>query len=569
MSGVPYLFASASGTLPLSQLDTNFSTPVTIGTTSVALGNTVTTLAGLTLSNPTISTPNFTTNVGIGTSTPTSLLQIVGATDPVLTVTAASSGSAWLSLNGISSAVVHNPNNVATVLTTNGTERMRISAAGNVGIGTSAPSYLLDVNGTGRFTGAVTTAALTASSLSLSTALSAANGGTGVSNASLTPITATGSTTARTLGTRFANPLNLRDFGATGNGVTNDSIAFAAWLAAVLASGTPGYIPQGTYVLTTQVVFSMNALSTVGVTIFGDGVQQSILDVQGVSSYPQVLLTCTATPADFDYIVMRDFGIRGNCAGPVFQIGAENYSDPCNEPEFDLWVTNFSTSTSAIAVELNYVLNGQLRFVADVAGAGVAVRVRQTEFSTFQGSYSALGGTSLQITAGVSFGNLFENLDLENVATCVKIDSSNAVNNIFLGGQWSYTAGAINATAGKDNVFIAPNPAPVSPGTLAGFLTSATGVLLMGPGYFGISTPAVPSSGVPVTNNSGQMVVVSVGSVPLSSVAINGVTYPDIVINVSGTNYQTAAGSYVLSPGDTITLNYSGSTPSWVWKPLP
>jgi len=38
------------------------------------------------------------------------------------------------------------------------------------------------VNGTGRFTGAVTTAALTASSLSLSTALSAANGGTGLTS---------------------------------------------------------------------------------------------------------------------------------------------------------------------------------------------------------------------------------------------------------------------------------------------------------------------------------------------------------------------------------------------------
>ena len=41
-------------------------------------------------------------------------------------------------------------------LTTLGTEMMTIKSSGNVGIGTTSPSYLLDVNGTARFTGSVT-----------------------------------------------------------------------------------------------------------------------------------------------------------------------------------------------------------------------------------------------------------------------------------------------------------------------------------------------------------------------------------------------------------------------------
>ena len=42
-----YTFANQTGPIPLSQLDSNFATPITFGTTAVALGDTVTTLAGL------------------------------------------------------------------------------------------------------------------------------------------------------------------------------------------------------------------------------------------------------------------------------------------------------------------------------------------------------------------------------------------------------------------------------------------------------------------------------------------------------------------------------------------
>jgi hypothetical protein len=52
---VPYTFANATTSIPLSQLDSNFATTITLGVTPVALGNTYTTLANVTFSNVTIS----------------------------------------------------------------------------------------------------------------------------------------------------------------------------------------------------------------------------------------------------------------------------------------------------------------------------------------------------------------------------------------------------------------------------------------------------------------------------------------------------------------------------------
>jgi len=52
---VPYTFATATSSIPLSQLDSNFATAITLGNTAVYLGNTITSIGNLTLSNTTIS----------------------------------------------------------------------------------------------------------------------------------------------------------------------------------------------------------------------------------------------------------------------------------------------------------------------------------------------------------------------------------------------------------------------------------------------------------------------------------------------------------------------------------
>jgi hypothetical protein len=67
---VPNTFANATTSIPLSQLDNNFATPITIGNTAVQLGNTVTTLNNMTLANVTISSvANVINNVSLSNVT--------------------------------------------------------------------------------------------------------------------------------------------------------------------------------------------------------------------------------------------------------------------------------------------------------------------------------------------------------------------------------------------------------------------------------------------------------------------------------------------------------------------
>jgi len=99
----------------------------------------------------------------------------------------------------------------------------------------------------------------------------------------LTPFLATGTTTPRNLVTRFAEIANVKDFGAIGDGIADDTAAIQAaidyWAPfnPFLSEGGDVYIPQGTYRITS----SINLSAKHGIHISGAGVLATEIKADG------------------------------------------------------------------------------------------------------------------------------------------------------------------------------------------------------------------------------------------------------------------------------------------------
>jgi Chaperone of endosialidase len=169
---VPYSFATQTGSIPLSQLDSNFSTAITLGNTAVVLGNTYSTLGNLTLSNVTISSGNVSINVSNVSTINTVTLTVTGnetvggnvtitgnvsvnvanvttlnATSSTITGNETVGGNVTVTgnvtANVITAKILTSPSATNLTLQSAGITAVTVDTSQNVGIGTSSPSGIL------------------------------------------------------------------------------------------------------------------------------------------------------------------------------------------------------------------------------------------------------------------------------------------------------------------------------------------------------------------------------------------------------------------------------------------
>jgi len=108
-------------------------------------------------------------------------------------------------------------------------------------------------------------------------------------------ITATGSTTARSLADRAADIINGKDFGMVSDGGTNDGPALNSALTAAEANGKKVVLPAGTCVIDAS---SLAIVINKPVTIQGQGMWRTILSLKSGSINP--LFTVSVTTLTFN-----------------------------------------------------------------------------------------------------------------------------------------------------------------------------------------------------------------------------------------------------------------------------
>lgn len=196
--------------------------------------------------------------------------------------------------------------------------------------------------------------------------------------------------------------LNVKDYGATGDGATNDRAAIQSALSAA-AGGAAVYFPKGTYIVDLAASADYMLTVTAGVTLYSHGGAATIKVKTSAGNYRALL--CAATPgADLSGVVLDgltfDMNNTGNAATSTTPMFA-------GYPRY----TFYAGVGSGITVRNCVVKDVDSVNTLSIAGAAVSdVTVRNCKFKAVGTSVAAHDHSTIYISAsGISVtGNLFE-----------------------------------------------------------------------------------------------------------------------------------------------------------------
>lgn len=194
---------------------------------------------------------------------------------------------------------------------------------------------------------------------------------------SATTVTASGSTTARTLAERFAERLNVKDFGAVGDGATDDQAAIQAAIdAAEAAGGGVVYFPASTssYLIGSQLTITIS-----GVRLRGDGSKASVI-APNFDTTAAIFFDGTGGTVEQVGAELLEVAHSGRTAGPTFLFHDTKRG----------FLTDVEVTGAAVGL--------QMGTAADTTGT-VIVRLTRVRMNTSGNGIDAYGESGLFLVA--------------------------------------------------------------------------------------------------------------------------------------------------------------------------
>jgi hypothetical protein len=516
---VPFAFANLSGNIALAKLDSNFNTPITIGNTSVQLGNTITTINNVTLANVTIT--SGTSNV---TNVNVTSINVTNLTATLANITTLNVASSYVTASNVATAIIGNlsllnaltvPSGgtglvtlpVNNVLLGNGTNSIKSVAPGNAG------NVLTSIGG-----------------VWVSNAAVASGGGTGtVTNVSVVSANGFSGTVANstsnaaiTLSATFLGMAWANSTGQLGNVAVGNGLSFSTTTGVLTATGAVSNAV--TAVTATAPVFSSGS-TTPDISFLAPGTAGNVLTSIGGIWTSNAVVAGSGTPGGgFTTVQFNNSGAFGGSANLTFN-GTTLNAASVNVSTGNLTFT--TTGQKIVGDFTNATFSNRTNFVTSTANSSTGIYALPSGTST-AASWQATnnsdptnaskiliatnGSTDVQLVSGVNGTGTYLPLTFFNGGAGRFVIGTSGELGIGPTATVSY------GTAGQPFISSGASAAPTYgtlgvPGGGTGLVTIPSGNVILGNGTSAVSAVAPGTAG---------NVLTSIGGVWTSNNAVGG-----------------------------------------------